>query len=620
MNLKNTIEKILTDKNVEYRFIPLPAELPADVPSHAAFHGISLANAMTTILYRTEKGIIAAVKRADTQVDQEALKAIAGVSTLTFASKEDLKAIGTEVGLVPFLGLNIPFYIDENVMGVGKIYGTSGDALMGMSMNATDLPLVNAGKVSNFARLEQSASVPMGKRFLSGITPSGDGSLHIGNYLGAVKQFIELSKNNETFLMVADLHGLTTIQDKKHLSRNIETLVLEELSLLLGFLGEEKFNSITFFRQSDVTMHTEFQSILNNVTPLGLLKRAHAYKDKLAKDVMEDDVNLGLFNYPILMASDILLYKPDLVPVGKDQKQHIEITRDVADRFNRIYKKHVLKLPDPFIPEAVSVVLGTDGKRKMSKSLGNLISIFDEESVIKKQVNGTYTDPTRVHATDKGHIEGNMVFSYLHYFGDTNRVEELKEQYKEGTVSDVAVKEYLFECLQRTFAPARQAYAELKANPKRVKAILKLGQEKALAVATQTMKEVRDAIGVTTSYSFFEYPKVNEGDTVSIDDFAKIRLTVGHVVSATHKEGSDKLIRLVVDVGEPEKRIIFTGVRTFGYTHEDFSGKQFFFITNLAPRKMLDEYSQGMILAVDGADGRPQFISAEEMSVGATIR
>ena len=130
------------------------------------------------------------------------------------------------------------------------------------------------------------------KRFLSGIAPSGDGSLHIGNYLGAVRQFIELSKTNEAYLMVADLHGLTTVQDKKKLQHNIETLVLNELALLRGFITKEEFEKIVFFRQSDVPMHTECQSILNNVTPLGLLKRAHAYKDKLQKDVMEDDVNV----------------------------------------------------------------------------------------------------------------------------------------------------------------------------------------------------------------------------------------------------------------------------------------------------------------------------------------
>lgn len=458
------------------------------------------------------------------------------------------------------------------------------------------------------------------KRLLSGITPSGDGSLHIGNYLGAVRQYIELAKTYETYLMVADLHGLTTIQDKKQLQHNIESLVLNELALLRGFLTEQQFSSIIFFRQSDMPMHTECQSIINNVTPLGLLKRAHAYKDKLQKDVMEDDINVGLFSYPMLMAADILLYQADIVPVGKDQKQHIEITRDVAGHFNTTYKKNVFKLPEPFIPEEVAVVMGTDGKRKMSKSLGNVISIFESEDVIRKQVMGTYTDPTRKHATDKGHVEGNMVFTYLGFFGESKKVEALKKQYEAGKVSDVEVKEYLFESLMTFFGPARKEYDELKNNPAVVKQILSQGQERAFAIATQTMTAVREAIGITTKYSFFEYQKLVSGNTISIDEFARVEIRVGNVVEATNKEGSEKLIRLVVDIGEIHPRIIFTGVRGFGYTPDDFSGKQFFFITNLAPRKMMDEESHGMILAVDGADKKPQFISAEGMTLGAKIR
>lgn len=466
------------------------------------------------------------------------------------------------------------------------------------------------------------------KRLLSGITPSGDGSLHIGNYLGAVRQFIEFAKSNETYLMVADLHGLTTIQDKKQLQHNIETLVLNELALLRGFMTEKEFNNIVFFRQSDVPMHTECQSILNNVTPLGLLKRAHAYKDKLQKDVMEDDINVGLFCYPMLMAADILLYQADLVPVGKDQKQHIEITRDIAGRFNKIYgsaklttsKKNVFKLPEAYIPEEVAVVLGTDGKRKMSKSLGNVISMFESEDVVHKQVMGTFTDPTRTHATDPGHVEGNMVFTYLGFFGELKKVEKLKEQYKAGKVSDVDVKEYLFESLMTFFAPARRAYEELKNNPQQVKEILARGQAKALAIAIATMTDARKVTGITTGYSFFAYQKPAQGRTITIDEFARVEIRVGKVTKAANKEGSEKLIRLVVDVGEEKSRVIFTGVREFGYTPEDFAGKQFFFITNLAPRKMMDEESQGMILAVDGIDKKPQFVSAESMPVGAKIR
>ena len=448
------------------------------------------------------------------------------------------------------------------------------------------------------------------KRILSGITPSGDGSLHIGNYLGAVRQFIELANTHECFLMFADMHALTTIQDKVMLQKNTENLILNEMALV----GE--LPNVTFFRQSDVSAHTELQSILNNVTPLGLLKRAHAYKDKLGKDVTEDDINVGLFSYPMLMAADILLYKADLVPVGKDQKQHIEITRDIAQRFNRTFKKTVFKLPEPFIPEEVAVILGTDGKRKMSKTLGNIISIFENDDVIRKQVNSTYTDPARKHAFDPGHIEGNMVFTYLDFFGEKSKVDQLKKLYIKGQISDIEVKNYLFDSLMKTFKTSREKYADLLAHPEKVKKILEEGAAKANNVAKVTMQEVRESIGLINTYSF---SAMTRSGPITIDEFARVEMKVGKVTAATNKEGSEKLIRLVVDVGEDKPRIIFTAVRPFGYTPEFFDGKQFFFITNLAPRKMLDEFSQGMIMAVDGSD-KPIFLTADGMPVGAKIR
>ena len=340
------------------------------------------------------------------------------------------------------------------------------------------------------------------KRILSGITPSGDGTLHIGNYLGAVKQFIDMARSNECFLFVADFHALTTIQNKNQLQSNVESLILNELALLKGFLTPEEFDRLIFYRQSDLGgLHPELQTILNNVTPLGLLNRAHAYKDKLQKETAEDDINVGLFSYPILMAADILMYKPDLVPVGKDQKQHVEIARDIAERFNRIYNKQLFKLPEPFIPETVATILGTDGKRKMSKSLGNIINIFETEEVIKKQVMKTYTDPTRIHANDPGHIEGNMVFSYLDFFGDAQKVSELKQSYMQGEVTDVEVKTYLYESLLTFFKPARIQYETLKKNPEMITTILRDGARKAKLVAEQTMEEVRETIGIKNTYS-----------------------------------------------------------------------------------------------------------------------
>ncbi|KKT37324.1 MAG: Tryptophan-tRNA ligase, partial [Candidatus Gottesmanbacteria bacterium GW2011_GWB1_44_11c] len=200
--------------------------------------------------------------------------------------------------------------------------------------------------------------------------------------------------------------------------------------------------------------------------------------------------------------------KPDLVPVGKDQKQHVEITRDIAGRFNKTYRTNTFKLPEAFIPENVATILGTDGKRKMSKSLGNIISIFEDEDVIRKQVMGCYTDPTRAHANDPGHIEGNMVFTYLDFFPTspsglrgTSGVDTLKELYRQGKISDVEVKTYLFESLMSYFADARKRYQELKSNPKLVKEILEKGTKRARSVASETIKEVRETIGLPPKYS-----------------------------------------------------------------------------------------------------------------------
>ncbi|MFH0750178.1 MAG: tryptophan--tRNA ligase [Candidatus Gottesmanbacteria bacterium] len=455
------------------------------------------------------------------------------------------------------------------------------------------------------------------KRILSGITPSGDGTLHIGNYLGAVKQFIDMARTNECFLFVADLHALTTIQNKTQLQNNVESLILNELALLKGFLTPEEFDRLVFFRQSDMKgLHPELQTIINNVTPLGLLKRAHAYKDKLQKETFEDDINVGLFSYPILMAADILMYKPDLVPVGKDQKQHVEIARDIAERFNRVYKKQMFKLPDPFIPDDVATIMGTDGKRKMSKSLGNIISIFESEEIIKKQVMSTYTDPTRAHATDKGHVEGNVVFVYLNFFGEKDKVDQLKQAYTNGQIADIEVKQYLYESLLKYFASARKQYEALKQNPQIVKDILARGAERAQTVAGETMKEVKNTIGLMNTYSFQTIKK----STITVDDFADVEIRVGKVEQADHVEKSEKLIRLHVDFGEFGTRIIFTGVRTYGYTADDFVNKQFFFVVNLIPRKMMGEESQGMIIAIDGPDGKPLFVSGEHLPIGSRIR
>jgi tryptophanyl-tRNA synthetase len=638
----------LTKLGIKYSILEHPQLI--SVEAVQKFLGYGMDDSAATLVMKADEKFVAIIRRGDTKLDSEKVKKYLHIKSLRMATEEEFtKVTGVPSGAASVLIPNVPTYIDKKIFNKEYINAGSGSLLVTIRYKSEDLKKIPGVKLVDICVFETNnqkiVTDTQGKRILAGITPSGDGTLHIGNYLGAVRQFIELAKQNECYLFVADYHAITTIQTQKQLQVNVENLILQELALLMGYLSKEEFERLTFFRQSDIGLHPELQTILNNITPLGLLKRAHAYKDKLQKDVNEEDINLGLFNYPILMAADILMYKPDLVPVGKDQKQHIEITRDIAERFNKTYKTKTFKLPDGYIPEEVAVIMGTDGKRKMSKSLGNIISIFDSEDVIKKQVNSTYTDPTRAHASDAGHIEGNMVFTYLDFFGDKKKVEELKALYKEGKVADVEVKEYLFESLMKTFTPARKRYEELKNNPKLVKEILEKGAVRARTIASKTMEEVRRVVGITNQYSIGVGPATPAGQrlstamagrtlgtSINIDDFARVEMRVGKVEAAENVEKSEKLIRLHVDFGPSagsgqvrDKRVIFTGVRGYGYTPEDFIGKQFFFVVNLQYRKMLGEESQGMIMAVDSSSSseqasKPIFVSAENLPVGAKIR
>jgi len=335
---------------------------------------------------------------------------------------------------------------------------------------------------------------------LTGITPSGSGEIHVGNYFGAVMPFLELQKKaDKVYFFIADLHALTTIQDKEQLQRNVENQVI---SYLASGLDPEK---VVFYRQSDVGLHPELQCILNNVTPLGLIKRCHAYKDKLQKGFDEEGVNMGLFNYPILMAADILMYEADYVPVGDDQRQHIEVARDIAGYFNNTFGQ-TFKLPDIYNVKETARLIGTDGKRKMSKSLNNYISVFESEEKIKKQIMSCFTDPNRIKPTDPGKVEGNPIFIFHDLINeDKKEVEELKQRYLAGKVGDVEVKEKLLKALLQRFTKERKRYQELQNNPEKIVEILKEGAKKAREQAEKKMLEVREKIGITNKYSFFKY-------------------------------------------------------------------------------------------------------------------
>ncbi len=318
------------------------------------------------------------------------------------------------------------------------------------------------------------------KRILSGVKPTG--KAHIGNYLGAMRNHVNMQQDHENFIFIADLHSLTTVRNKVELQELIIDLALDYLAL--GLNPERA----VFFRQSDIPEHAELTWVLSCLTPMPMLENAHAYKDAVAKG---KEINAGVFTYPVLMAIDILIYKPDIVPVGKDQKQHVEIARDLAGKFNRTFGD-VFKLPAPYIPEEVAVVIGTDGQ-KMSKSYGNTIELFASDKALKKQVMGIVTDSTPVEAPK----DPDTIYKLYSYFATEDEKKTLLERYRAGGMGYGDAKKLLLEKIIETFKPFREERERLKNDLAYVKDVLKKGAEKAREVASATKAEVWNKTGLS---------------------------------------------------------------------------------------------------------------------------
>src|SRR6266571_3673136 len=321
----------------------------------------------------------------------------------------------------------------------------------------------------------------MAIRILSGIQPSG--VLHIGNYFGMMRPAIELQAEGEPFYFIADYHALTSVRDPKVLRENSRRIALDFLAC--GLDPERG----ALFRQSDVPQVTELAWIISTVAPVGLLERAHSYKDKLARGMTS---SAGLFNYPVLMAADILIYDSDVVPVGKDQKQHIEITRDLAAKMNETFGP-IFKLPEPRIEAATEVVPGLDGQ-KMSKSYHNTIDIFGDEKETRKRVMSIVTDSTPVEAA-KDPARSTIVQLYS-LFASKNEIEEMRERFRKGGTGYGDFKKQLFEKLWGFFAPMRKRREEILADKSYIENVLARGAERANQIAGQVMTRVRAAVGL----------------------------------------------------------------------------------------------------------------------------
>lgn len=318
------------------------------------------------------------------------------------------------------------------------------------------------------------------KKIISGIQPSG--ILHLGNYFGAIKQFIELQEENDCLFFVANYHALTSSTNADSLRKNTRDVVLDYLALGV----DPKKASI--FIQSHVPIHTELMWVLSNLTPMSLLERGHSFKDKSARGISS---NTGLFTYPVLMAADILMYDVDMVPVGKDQKQHLEMTRDIATKFNEKYSE-IFKLPEPMIVESTAVVPGVDGA-KMSKSYGNTIDMFAPKKILKKQVMSIVTDSTPLE--DPKDPDNNITTLYK-LFASPEKLEEMREKFKAGNYGYGHAKKELLEAILEYFSKARAKREELVANPEYVDKILAEGAERARSIAKIKMIEVKKAVGL----------------------------------------------------------------------------------------------------------------------------
>jgi len=318
-------------------------------------------------------------------------------------------------------------------------------------------------------------------RILSGLQPSG--ALHVGNYFGMMQPAVALQAEGEALFFVADYHALTSLRDPEILQANSRRVALDFLAC--GLDPERA----TFFRHSDVPQVTELAWILSTIAPMGLLERATSYKDKLARGM---SANVGLFSYPILMAADILIYDSDVVPVGKDQKQHIEITRDLAVKMNETYGQ-IFKLPEPRIKPATETVPGIDGQ-KMSKSYANNIDIFGDEKEMRKRVMSIVTDSRAVDAPKDPAT--STIFKLYSLLASKDEIADMREQFAKGGTGYGDFKKQLFEKLWEYFAPMRKRREEILEDKSYIDDVLTRGARRANEIANQVMDRVRRAVGL----------------------------------------------------------------------------------------------------------------------------
>jgi len=317
---------------------------------------------------------------------------------------------------------------------------------------------------------------------VSGIQPSGN--LHLGNYYGAVQQFIQfLTEGHQCYYFLANYHALTSLRDRTRLLELTRSTAADYLALGLDP------DRCSIYLQSDLPEVCELQWILSTVTPMGLLERCHAYKDKVQQGISADH---GLFAYPVLQAADILIVNPNYVPVGQDQRQHVEVTRDIAEYFNSAYGE-LFTLPEPYIPESVATIPGRDG-RKMSKSYNNSIELFADDDVVRQQIFSIVTDSASV--AEPKDPDRSVLYAILKLFCNSEKQAYWTDRFRSGGLSYREVKQAIFDLFMEKFGPVRQRRKQLQQHPEYVDQVLIKGVEQARRVALPLVRRVREAVGI----------------------------------------------------------------------------------------------------------------------------
>ena len=455
-----------------------------EVSDSVLFLGHTLADGASTLVMKADGHYVAIIRRDDCRLNLDEACRLIGCKKLTIASPAEFeKLTGLPSGAArPYIP-DVPTFIDSLIFEKEYILAGSGSLSVTTRYKSSDLKKIPGIKVVNIAQVKQK------QRILTGDRPTGP--LHLGHYVGTLKNRVRLQDEYDCFFIMADLHTLTTAVTKDKTSTindRVRGLVLDYLSVGIDH------QKAVIYQQSRVPQVTYLATIFSNLVTVPRAQRVPTLKDVM-HDLHIEQPSLGLLNYPVLQAADILMVKANLVPVGKDQQSHIEVTREVARDFNKGFGE-VFPLPDAMIGGGGTLV-GTDGQAKMSKSIGNCIYLSDDEDTVNKKVKGMYTDPTRLRPTDPGHVEGNPVFIYHDAFNDNlDEVKDLKERYLAGKVGDVEVKTKLALAINKFLNPIRERRAKFLAQPDLIEQIINDGSTRAQVEAQKTLDEVLVAMSL----------------------------------------------------------------------------------------------------------------------------